>query len=52
MAHNHVAEKVVMLRPFPGHRGTDSIPTSVIVSATRQQRLVVELLEQEENDGD
>lgn len=52
MAHIHVAETVVMLRPFQGHRGTGSIPTNIIESATRQQRLVVELLEQEEHDGE
>ena len=51
MAHIHVAETVVVLRPFQGHNGTGSIPTSIIASAARQQRIVVELLEQEEHDG-
>lgn len=51
IAHIHVVETIVMLRPFQGHSGTGSIPTSIIASATRQQRLVVELLEQEKNDG-
>lgn len=52
MAHIRVAETVVLLKPFQGHCGTGSIPTSIIASAARQQCLVVELLEQEEHDGD
>lgn len=52
IAHIHVTETIVMLRPFQGHSGTGNIPKSIIASATRQQRLVVELLEQEKNDGD
>lgn len=52
MAHIHVAETVVLLHPFQGHCGTGSIPASTVSNAVRQQRLVVELLEQEEYDGD
>lgn len=52
MAHIHVAKMVVLLHPFQGHSGTGNIPSSTIASATRQQRLVVELLEQEEYRGD
>lgn len=52
MAHIRIAENVVVIRPFRGHSGSGGIPTSIIASATRQQRLVVELLEQKENDGD
>ena len=52
MAHIRVADSVVLLHPFQGHRGTGNIPASTVANATRQQRLVVELLEQEEYDGD
>ena len=52
MAHIHMAETVVILRPFQGHSGTGHIPNAIIARATRQQRVVVELLEQEEYDGD
>ena len=52
MAHIRIAENIVMLRPFQGHSGSGSIPTNIIASAVRQQRLVVELLEQEEHYGD
>lgn len=52
MAHIHTVDTIVMLRPFEGHSGTGKIPASIIASATRQQRLVIELLEQEEHDGD
>ena len=52
MAHIRTVEAIVILRPFQGHSGTGSVPTTLIASATRQQRLVVELLEQEEYDGD
>ena len=51
MAHIHVAETVVILRPFQGHSGTGNIQSTIIASATRQQRVVVELLELEEYDG-
>ncbi len=52
MAHIRVADSVVLLHPFQGHRGTGNIPASTVANAVRQQRLVVELLEQEEYDGD
>ena len=52
MAHIRTVEAIVILRPFQGHSGTGSVPTTLIASAIRQQRLVVELLEQEEYDGD
>ena len=52
MAQIRVADSVVLLHPFQGHRGTGNIPASTVANAVRQQRLVVELLEQEEYDGD
>lgn len=52
MAHIRVADSVVLLHPFQGHRETGNIPASTVANAVRQQRLVVELLEQEEYDGD
>ncbi|WP_302397346.1 hypothetical protein [Eggerthella sinensis] len=48
MAHIRVTEAIVMLRPFQGHSGTGSIPTATIASAVRQQRLVVELLKEDD----
>ena len=50
MAHIRVADSVVLLHPFQGHRGTGNIPASTVANAVRQQRLVVELLEQEERE--